>query len=203
MKKKVLVFDFDGTLADTKSLYLAVIYNSLLKHSYHINKKRIDEKLGPVLKVLLIDLGVKKKDIIPIAKEVNKVVTKKASSIKLCPYAEQTIKELSKKCNLILITNSVEPFISKILKKYGLLEYFSELYCARFKIKDEGFKEVFKKYKVKAKDVVYVADTIEDVAIARRVGCKLVIPLARSWHKEKLKKSKFAVKSLKELIRII
>jgi len=83
------------------------------------------------------------------------------------------------------------------------LEYFSELYCARFKIKDDGFKEVFKKYKARAKDVVYVADTTGDVIIAKRVGCKLVVPLACAWDKEKLKTKKFAIQNLKELLSII
>ena len=203
MKDKFLVFDFDGTLADTKSLYLNVIHNALLKHDYNIDKKEINKKLGPVLKILLINLGVKKKDIIPLSKEVNRVVTKQANNIKLCPYAKQTIEELSKECSIVLITNSVRPFIYKILKRYNLIKYFSELYCARFKIKDNGFREVFKKYRVRAKDVVYVADTAEDVAIAKRVGCKIIIPLACSWDKEKLKTKKFAIKSLKELSGVI
>jgi len=198
--KNILIFDFDGTLADSKKLYIDVIHLFLLKHDYNLSKENVSKGIGPRLDITLGNLGVSNKDAEILTKEINSAITKKALSIKLCPYVRETLSELSKNNTIILMTNSAKPFILRILKKYALLKSFSELLCARFRKKEQGFYYVFKKYKTLPKNVAYIADKVEDVKIARKVGCRIIITLACSWDKIKLKNKKFAVNNLKGVL---
>jgi len=198
--KNILVFDFDGTLADSKKLYIDIIYLFLLKHNYKLSKEKVSKGLGPRLDITLGNLGVSKKDVGILTKEINSAITKKALSLKLGPYVRETLKELSKNNTIILMTNSAKPFILRILKKHALLKYFSELLCAKFRKKEEGFYYIFKKYKTISKNVIYIADKVEDVKIAKRVKCQIIIVFARSWDKKLFKKEKYIIKNLKELL---
>jgi len=198
--KNILVFDFDGTLADSKKLYIDIIYLFLLRHNYKLSKEKVSRGLGPRLDITLENLGVSRKDVGTLTKEINYAITKKALSLKLCPYVRGSLNKLSKNHTIILMTNSAKPFILRILKKHALLKYFSELLCARFRKKEQGFYYIFKKYKTIPKNVTYIADKAEDVKIARKVKCQIIIVLAKSWDKNLFKKEKYVIKDMKELL---
>jgi len=200
---KILVFDFDGTLADSKQLYLWAINSFLLRNGYRISKKVVAKNLGPRLDVMLINLGVRKKDLAKIQQEINLAVVKKATTLEICPYVKSTLKRLSSKHILTLITNSKGSFVKRFLLKHNLLNYFSELSCAEFKTKDKAFRHLFKKYAVKPPEVIYIADKKEDIAIAKRVGCKVIIVLSRAWDRKAFKQlnkyKECTIRNLKEL----
>ena len=134
--------------------------------------------------------------------EVHKEIEKKADKLRLCKNVKPTLKNLKKKkVKLVLMTNSPRNFVFRILKK-NHIEYFDKLfYAENFTIKEKAIKSLAKKYKIKVKDIVYVADKFSDIRIAKRAGCKIIIPLACSWDKENLKKKKysFIIKDLRQI----
>lgn len=200
INNSLIIFDFDGTLANSKKLYVYAIHKFLSKHNISASNKKIEKSLGPRLDILINKFCSNKKDSLAIQKEINSFITKKALLIKPAPYAKETLKRLSKEHILVLVTNSVESFIARFLKKYSLRKYFKNIYCAKFRKKEQGFRYIFRKHKVKAENSFYVADLKDDVKIAKKAGCKIKIILLKSWHIRKFSgKEKYAVKSLKEL----
>lgn len=197
---KILIFDLDGTLADSKELFVGAIHFYFNKYNYKFTKKRIKKILGPSLQFLFKQLKIKK-NAEKIEKEINKYITKQAKKVKLCDHAN-SIKKLSKKYKLFIVTHSARCFVEKFLKNNNLKKYFSEIFCGEdFVGKDKEFNKIFKKYKVRPKNAVYIADKISDVKIARAVGCKIIIVLSCSWDKKYFSrhKKKFVVKDLKAI----
>lgn len=203
--EKLLIFDFDGTIADTKAVYYRVIYNAVKKfgYSYQDVDKVVD--LGLSLKNVLRKLGLSSLSLWFLHKKIIKNVKKQASEVKKCKDVD-AIREI--KANKILLTNSLKEFVMPILKHFKLRSCFKEVYGAEdFTNKTEFIKDYLKKNKLKRENCYYIGDRASDVKIAKKSGCKSVIISGKcSWdsRKEILKeKPDFVMDDMKELKKII
>jgi phosphoglycolate phosphatase-like HAD superfamily hydrolase len=198
---RLLVFDFDGTLADTEKLYVGITCQALKKCGYYKTKKQIRALAGPPLKEVLHCIGVEERDIGKITATVNNSVIERAGIIKLCVAAE-TIKKLSEKRRLAIVSNSHIELIERFLEKQELRKYFSAVCgCQHFKrSKSEAVKMLAKRYGANPEETLYIADRAEDVDVAREAGCKsLIVRNKYSWGSGKdvtRKHPDFLVKSL-------
>lgn len=203
--KKFLVFDFDGTIADTKAIYYKTISKQLkvLGYSYKEVDKAID--LGMSLKRTLRKLGLSFLVTLFLQKRIVKNVKKEADKVKKCKDVN-SIKELKE--DKILVTNSLKEFAIPILKKFKLKKYFKEIYGAEdFSDKAIFIKNYLRERGIKKQDCYYIGDRIADTEVAKKVGCKGVIIIGKcAWDskKELLKKQPdFIIESLKDLKKII
>jgi phosphoglycolate phosphatase-like HAD superfamily hydrolase len=182
-KSKILIFDFDGTLVDSKSVW----YKTLEKHlgNLGLNKKEVDNiiDLGYNVSENLEELGLTKIENAVKMRIMNDVV-RQADKVKKCKDVD-SIKKL--KVRKILISNSVSEFIIPILERLKLKNCFQEIYGAdSFDDKEEFVKEYLRKRKIRKKDVYYIGDRKADVVLARKVGCKSVIISGKcSWDSRK------------------
>jgi len=205
MKKmvKILVFDFDGTIADSKKLYVDIIHDSLLKASYIYPRSSIIKALGPKLEESLLNIRkFDKKTLKVLSKEINSFVTKEARSLKICAEVKSTLKRLkkSKKYKIILLTNSVRAFANAFLKKNGLGKDFDAILGSEdFSTKDKALREISRKYHVKREEIMYLGDRAIDYRIAKRVGTRIVMPYACSWEKTRIMQKKYRKVRVKNL----
>jgi HAD superfamily hydrolase (TIGR01549 family) len=200
--KKVVMFDLDGTLIDSRNIYIDTIHNSLLEHYFIYPKSHISRALGPKVEITLKNIKKFKPKTLKILKNrINNDISKKAGRIKLAPYTKEALKKLkSKGYAVILLTNSAGRFANAILRKNKISKYFSKTYYSEnFSRKEDAIKAIARKYKVKAKDITYIADKMSDVKIARKAGCKIIITLAVSWDKKKVQGKRYTINSLKSL----
>lgn len=171
---RLLIFDFDGTLARSKSLYLNAIYSSLKKSKYRISKYSIKKVLGPRLETLLPGLGINDaKKIKFLIGEVNKIAIKKSPALTACPSISSLRKILNEN-RCVLVTNSLTSYALPFLKKHNL-NFLEVLGSDKFSSKQQAFRMLFRKFKVKPSESIYIADRAEDVDVARDAGCKSAI----------------------------
>jgi len=182
-------------------MYIYIICKAINERGYGFSRSHVEKNLGPKLGITLRDLKVKEKDINPIRNEVHAYILTKVNSLKPCPYTAQALGKLKKqKVKIVLLTNSIRRFVLAFLKKNKLAKYFDVLFCAEdFTEKTDAFKKIFKKFKTKPSEVLYAADKIYDVKIARQVKCKIAISLARSWDKNKFGKESYVMRDLREI----
>jgi len=181
---KLLIFDFDGTIVDSKTAY----YNSIIKHlsPFGASRRRITEVINLGLS-LWDTLG----EFIPsvlyrwwIRRRIMKGVLKEANSIKRC-HDSGHIKEIH--AEKILVSNSLSEFVIPILKHFKMIRIFDGIYCAdNFGNKAKFISDYLKKNKINPKECFYVGDRAADVALAKKVKCNSIIVYGKcSWNSKK------------------
>ncbi|MEM4271584.1 MAG: HAD hydrolase-like protein [Candidatus Pacearchaeota archaeon] len=181
---KLVIFDFDGVIADSKMVY----YISINKHlnPMGFSKREVDKAID-----LGMNLSETLKRFIPaffyrwwIKRSIMKDVVKEINDVRKC-------KDLSHIKNIrpkkILISNSLEEFVFPVLKHLKAKNYFSEIYCADdFNDKENFIKKYLKTRKIKPNECVYVGDRAADAKLARRLGIHSIIVFGKcAWDSKK------------------
>lgn len=194
---KLIIFDFDGVIVDSKRLWASAVYRALRKRGYKFSESYIADRLKEKLRISLSKLGVKVNE--AIVNDIHDDIIRHIKTIHLCKDLRH-LEEIRKDAKTVLLTNSPRYFIMKALKDRK--KYFDLILCAEdFDTKKDAIKRLMRKFMAKRNETFYVADMTLDHEIAKKAGCRSIIVLAHSWNKEfwKNKRYKFIIKSLKEL----
>jgi len=177
-KIKLLLLDFDGTLADTKKRW----YNSILKVLKHEGlfcpecETKVIIHFGKKIKDVLEMTDVPSKEISRIRNEIYKEFLKRVpKALNL-----DALKEV--KCRKFILSNSPARVIKKVLGKQ--IKVFSRIYSEEtFDNKPELIRKLKKKMKFSSEEVAYVGDRAGDVLTARKAGCISIIIASRyAWN---------------------
>ena len=180
---KLLIFDFDGTIADTRHVYYTAMKEELkflrLKGKYirkpWLSDKDIDKAIdvGLSLRKTLRKLGLSFIVSWFMHKKIMFKIKKYVEKVKKCKDVD-SIKQI--KGEKILISNSLREFMMPIIKHFKLKSYFKEIYGADdFDDKAAFIKNYLKKRKIKKNECLYIGDRVADVKTARKAGCLSVI----------------------------
>ena len=181
---KLVIFDFDGTIVDSKSAY----YNSITKHVKPLgfSKERISEVID-----LGLNLAETLRKFIPstiyrwwVKRNIMADVLKEVDKIKKCHNVNH-IKDIHTK--KIVVSNSLSEFVIPILKHLKLKALFREVYCAdNFNDKTEFISSYLKAHEINKGECLYVGDRVSDVNLAKKIGCSSVIVIGKcSWNSKK------------------
>ncbi|MFH0906947.1 MAG: HAD-IA family hydrolase [bacterium] len=199
---KYIVFDFDGTIADTYQDTLNII-NDLKKDKH----KEIDFKD-------IKDYGVRyliKKAGIPFWKipkflSIAKFELRNISNIKLFPDILDIFKELNKNNKLGILSSNLEENIKAVLKSYEIEDLFEFVYTKSSIFgKHLVLKKICKKYRINPNDMIYIGDEDRDIIAAKKAKIKII---AVTWgfnSEELLKKEEpdYLVNTPKEILEKI
>ncbi len=172
-KKKIILFDFDGVIAD--SFEIAFEINKIIDPNIVTESDYRNLFYGNIN-----DWGRKssygKEEINRINEEFFKRYIPQMEKVKMFPGMKAVIAELREKYILIIISSTIISPIRDFLKRNNILSYFDEIVGSNNidKNKTERIKMVFKKYEVEAKDCVFVTDTIGDIKEAYSVGVQSI-----------------------------
>ncbi|MFW6283441.1 MAG: HAD family hydrolase [Minisyncoccales bacterium] len=187
VKKKdvdLLIFDFDGTIVDSKSLYYEAMKKSLdsSRNSEKDIKKFID--MGLTIDKTLREMGFSKIGSWIMKIKIMRTIFKELNKISKCKNVS-SLKKIDKR--KIVISNSYKMFVNKVLKKLNLEKYFSEVHGAgEFEDKTEFIKEYLKKEGIDPKKVAYIGDRKVDIKLAKDVDCIGIIIMGKcAWDSKK------------------
>ncbi len=202
---KLLIFDFDGTIVNTKALYYNAVYKNVKRFGY--SYKDVDRviDLGANIRQTLRKLGLNPLVTMFMKRRVMKDVLNELPKVKKCKDVD-SIREL--KQEKILVTNSLKSAVYPLLKHFNLKREFKRVYGFEdFIDKGKFLKEYIEKRKLDKNKVYYIGDRTADVRTARKAGCVSVIITGEcAWDskKELLKEEPdFIIGSIKDLKTII
>ncbi len=201
---KMVVFDFDGTLADTRKLLLAIVKKHLLKFNISLTGSLIKVFGNAPLKDYISLTGIRNDFVKSVAKSIEDDFILEYENIKSAKNIEN-LKEIN--CVKIIVSNNATEFIERVLGHWKL-KFFDEVYGAdHFTDKVIAIKHLAKKYNLSTDEIVYVGDKDKDVSVARESGCYSVIVSNKiAWSSKKdIEKMKpdFLIEDLSGLVKII
>ncbi len=173
MKKiKAVLFDFDGTIADSLSLAYQILSSNLEKEISENELKKLQKKSIPeILEKLQISFFKG----LYIVYKTKKEMAKRGDEIKLFPGIKRLIKLLKKEGFLLgVLSNNKKKIITDFFKKNQINE-FNFVSGALFSFdKKKKLKKFLKRYKLNPQEVVYIGDQLTDIIDAKEVGLRVI-----------------------------
>jgi putative hydrolase of the HAD superfamily len=178
---KAIIFDFDGVIHDT--FELAYKINLEVMEHYISRDEYKDLFNGNIYK----NIKITEKNAESFFKKQNQAF----EHLKIEKNIKQFLDNLHKRYSLFIISSNQEQALNTYFQNNNFINIFKEvLGMETNKSKIEKFKIVFKRYKLKAEDCVFITDTLGDILEGNKVGVK-TIAVDFGFHcKERLKKGK-------------
>lgn len=209
LQKKYIIFDFDGTLADTVPLMLTMI-------------EELAEEVGYDKEVTAADLewvrdhrlnDIPKKFGIPwikipyILMKGRDLLNKQMFSVPPCKGILNMLQELKKKEYILAILSSNRrDSIQEFVVKHNLASYFNFVH-SELNIfgKDKALQSLMRQYKMPIEETIYVGDEIRDFEACNKIklDCISVSWGLNSAHALEEKGAKFVINHPKELIELL
>ena len=178
---KWLVFDFDGTLANSFKM-AHEIFNSLSgKYHYRpVSDHEVEAMRRMTAMEFFSALGVSLLKLPFVAIQARHELRQHIAEVPLIPGISEVLPVLRQQGYRmgVLSSNSTEN-VSAFLQSHGLNSYFDFTYCSRDVFgKARRIKALIRKYKLDPASLVYVGDMNVDVEAAHHAGVKVA---AVSW----------------------
>lgn len=181
MYKKNVIFDFDGTIADT--LDAAVnIYNAIAP-KYHCKPVKMEDKdilRGKRPQDFFKDYGVTSFKLPFLLIHIRGELKKHIINTPLVKDISSALKDLKDAgYNLGILTSNSKENVDMFLFANKLTEIFDFIYSSKNIFgKDKDILHLLKNRNIKKDNVVYVGDETRDIEAAKRVGIPII---AVSW----------------------
>ncbi len=171
---KLILFDFDGTIADTIELGIP-IFNELARKHRFIELKSIDELRNVSLKEFFKNHKIKRIKFPIYFREFLIKLNKSMDNVKLYNGMDKVIKRLNKNYKLGIVSANSKDNIKKFLKVNNLEFCFDFVYNYSLVFgKSKVFKKILKKKKLNENELVYIGDELRDIIAAKKASIDII-----------------------------
>ena len=211
---KLLIFDLDGTLADTAQDITDALNHSI--ESFGAKKYSVEEVK------MMVGSGMTKffADLVPTLKggdtpEATETVMRRfidfysehlVNNTRLYPHVKDTLSKLSSH-KMAVLSNKREGFSTKILDNLGVLEYFDLLWGSDSvrakKPSPIPILDLMEKFGVSKEETVIIGDSNFDVEAGRAAGIKVIGVTYGFRPREYLDGADHIIDGFEELLEII
>ena len=212
---EAVIFDWDGTLADTRNAILFSFRKALQTINVEVDDEFVERRIGTGAERTfkeILQLKGKQFDnalIKSLVKEKVQAEIEISKEIKLFPGARKLLESLHGKTKLALASMNNRPVIEHLLNQMDLNRFFEVILTVeevtKFKPDPEIFLKTASYMNTKPEKCVVVEDSIFGVQAAKAAGMACVAVLTGAYNKAELEKGKpeLMVNSLTETNKIL
>ncbi len=177
--KPLVVFDFDGTIADTFLLALDIFYR-VTDHSVLLRKSEINRLRGMALIEVARELKVPYWKMPYLVFRGRKMLAKQMSHVKLIDGMSSVLRALKRDgYGLYIISSNSRDNIDTFITQHKLELVFDSIFAdARLRGKARLLRKLARQTGRKPADMIYVGDETRDIEAAHRAG---VHSIAVTW----------------------
>lgn len=204
---KTILFDFDGTIADTLSVCIDLANKNASQFGLRkIHPDEIEHLRGMTPFQLLREFKIPFYRVPFFIKKIQLELFEGMDKVKVFPEMKSVIQKLKKKgFTLGIITSNTEENVRRCLETHSITQFDFIHNEKNIFGKAHTIKNVLKKRKLKKQEVVYVGDEVRDIQASHKSNIRSV---AVTWGfntKKLLQKHKpdFLIDSPKELLKLI
>ena len=173
---KVIIFDFDGTLADTIDILLSITNRLSAEYGF---KSATKEELAQLSNLnswqILQYSGISIFKFPLLIRRLKAELHSEVPHIQLFPGIKEVLLELKKRgFQLGIITSNSRENVLGALEKNGLQDTFTFIYSGSTFGKHKVINKWLRIENIHTEKVVYVGDEIRDIDAARRTGIKVI-----------------------------
>lgn len=177
MKKPVIIFDFDGTIAKT----LPVLFDiaNALSDDYHFRKiddREIEVLRGMTAREAIKEIGISKWRLFFLARKLKSELRQDIDKVDIVEGFSEEFQKIHRNDYTIgIITSDTEVNVERFLNAKGIRNLFS------FIVSDVGIwgkakaiRKYLKRKNLNEDEVIYVGDEIRDIEAARDSRVKII-----------------------------
>lgn len=171
---KLIIFDFDGTLVDSREVSVMIFNQLAQKH----NVKKI-ENLESLLKLPLLErfkaLKVPLYKVPFLASDITKLYKDSLINIKMFTGIRDLLIKLNGRgYQLAIISSNSESNIREYFHQNQLDVIGTIMNSANIMGKDKVIKKLLTTHKLKPDEVIYVGDEVRDIKACKKIGVKII-----------------------------
>jgi len=173
---KVIIFDFDGTLADTIDILLSITNRLSAEFGF---KSATKEELAQLSNLnswqILQYSGISIFKFPLLIRRLKAELHREVPHIQLFPGIKEVLLELKKRgFQLGIITSNSRENVLGALEKNGLQDTFTFIYSGSTFGKHKVINKWLRIENIHTEKVVYVGDEIRDIDAAKKTGIKVI-----------------------------
>ena len=176
MKYNALIFDFDGTIADTLT-EAAEVYNVLAKeYGYKIvETEEIPHLRHHTTKTLFKELGVPTLRLPFLLAKGRRIFKDRVDTLSPIDGMVETMKELRKKAtNFGILTSNSTENVELFLDRFEIRDLFTFISStSKLSGKHKHLNSISRTFSMNKEDMLYVGDEIRDIKAAKKSGIKI------------------------------
>lgn len=175
---KTLIFDFDGTLADSFELVIELAYE-LTGIPRQTEQEVVRLRHLPLLKATR-EMGIPLHKVPRLLVKGRQMMLERINEVHPFPGITEVLRELHDNgYHLLVISSNSEHNVRSFLRTNELESFFDGVYGnASVVNKAHSLRRVMRKNKLDAADCFYIGDEVRDVVAAAKVGME---PVAVAW----------------------
>ena len=170
---KTILFDFDGTLADSKGLAISLINQFAPKYKYHkVEDPNEIEKLNLMsLRERMKYVGISMFSLPFLLRDIQTAYKEKIKAILPIEGMDQLVQELAKAgYPLAIITSNREPIVKQFVQTHQM-DVFSTIHGERDIFgKGKVIRQFLEDHQLTVNDAVYIGDELRDIEACHQVG---------------------------------
>ena len=215
MNYKVVMLDFDGTLARTIPAILHASEKMLNMHGYEIDPEQVERNFGLALpaafRCFANDPTIDDETIEQMTKEFNEIYREECEPlIELFDGVADTLETLKKAgVTLLISSNNIRSVLDRLTARLGIAQYFDDIICADSVAHTKPAPDIallaLERYHIKGEEALVVGDSTYDMDMGREAGCDLCGVSFGSHTPEMLREkgARYVIDHYSELIKIV
>ena len=176
-----VLFDFDGTLADTRQALLQVYRRLAAKYNFpEWPKEKLEELWRLPILERLNKAGVPLSLLPRLARETRAIVSEFMHQAAPYPGVHDMLTSLvDKGFRIYILSSNSEQNIRTFLNDHGMTDIFKKIHTAKNLLgKHAAIRSFLIRNRIKRTEAVYVGDELRDIAACKKVPIRVI---AVSW----------------------
>ncbi|MBO7219819.1 MAG: HAD family hydrolase [Alistipes sp.] len=215
MNYKVVMLDFDGTLARTIPAILHASEKMLNMHGYEIDPVQVERNFGLALpeafRCFANDDSIDDKTMEQMVMEYNTIYRNECEPlIELFDGVADTLATLKRAgVTLLIASNNIREVLERLTTQLDIAQYFDGIICADDVVNAKPAPDIallaLERYNIKGSEVLVVGDSTYDMDMGREAGCDLC-GVSFGSHTPKMlreKGAKYIIDNFLELPKIV
>lgn len=176
MTPKVIIFDFDGTIADTLDAIVSITNRLAIEFGYKpTSQEELAQLKNLTSRQIISQSGISIFRLPFLIRKVKAELNKEIQKLRPIPGIKEALTQLNNQGNrLVIITSNSKENVVAFLEKNNLQDLFVFIYSGTTFGKSKVINKLLKQENINPEQVIYVGDETRDIEAARKSNIKAI-----------------------------